>query len=202
MAVTAYAEDNPSTQIQFGTSESVYGIDALYTVQTENVKSISIRFADNIGYAQGNYINGKIRISIASADPIDLSGSLAFVTATLNDDSVVAPEIEIEKLLYNSLTATENLVPGTVSASQSGSNVSVEIKAHNDFTGNSYTLMTAAYSQQGQMKAVTYQTVTFDSKNKTFNVKLPNCSDAKTVKVFYLTSNFTPVVKAQEATIQ
>lgn len=194
LATPAFAADvDPSTPLCFGTSATVYSIDAVYAVKTEGVLSVDVTFADGISFAADNYTDGKLKIAIASADPLDLSGSVAQVTATLENNTKVAPVLELVSLKYNGVRATENLIPISVSASASGDGVTVSVSAHNDYTGNAYQVLAAAYRDNGQMLAVTIVPVTFDEKDVSVSVPLSGCRGADEVRVFFATRDFRPV---------
>lgn len=195
------AEADPSTPLRFGTSTTVYGIDAVYTVKTEGVASVSVTFADGIGYAVANYQEGKLKIAIASADPLNLSGSVAQVTAILENGTRVAPVLELTTLKYNGAGATENLVPISVDVSVSGNEVTVSVSAHNDFVGNSYRLLVAAYGEGQQMLAINMTEVTFHQKDASFSVKLSGCEEVKAVKAFFLAETFKPFTDAMMTNI-
>ena len=194
LAVPAFAaEADPSTPLRFGTSATVYSIDAVYAVKMEGVAAVEVTFASGIGFAADNYVSGKLKIAIASSDPLDLSDSVAQVTTTLENGTKVAPVLELVSLKYNGVRATENLIPISVSAAASGDGVTVSVSAHNDYTGNTYQVLAAAYRDNGQMLAAAIVPVTFDEKDVFASILLSDCKDAEQIKVFFATWDFRPV---------
>lgn len=202
LAVPAFAaEADPSTPLRFGTSATVYSIDAVYAVKTEGVNAVDVTFASGIGFAADNYTDGKLKIAIASADPLDLSGSVARVTAALENGTKAAPVLELVSLKYNGVRATENLIPISVSAATSGDGVTVSVSAHNDYTGNSYQVLAAAYRENGQMLTANIVPVTFDEKDVSTSIRLSGCRDADEVRVFFVTRDFRPVTGVQTVAV-
>ena len=194
LAVPAFAaEEDPSAPLRFGTSATVYSIDAVYEVRTEGVAAVEVTFADGIDFAAANYASGRLKIAIASSDPLDLSDSVAQVTATLESGTKAAPVLELVSLKFNGVRATENLVPISVSAAASGDGVTASVSAHNDYTGNTYRVLVAAYRENGQMLAAAIVPITFDGKDVSVSVPLSGCRDAEEVRVFFVTRDFRPI---------
>lgn len=178
--------------IRFGTTQRVYGIDATYAVQTAGVADVTVTFAGTV-YGESYYADGVLNIAIASATPLDLSEPLATATAVLEDDTAVAPELELTGLWFNGKRATENLLPGDVTATAAGEEVAVSVEAHSDFTDKTYTLMVAAYEDSGRFLCLRQAELLFEEKDETISVTLPVSPTADHVKVFFLTPDNLPV---------
>lgn len=197
-----YAETaNTGTPLRFGTSQKVYGLLAYYTIETDDVQSVSVQFRDGLGFAQSNVVNGKLKIAIASADPLNLSGDVALVTAQLTGGATVSPELTLYSLSFNNEPATENLTQMAANASQSGTTVTASASIHNDFTGKSYQIIAAVYSQKNQMLKVMSKTLSFDEKDESIDFVFTNCENAAKVKVFLLSTEHTPILPTAEATV-
>jgi len=193
---------DPYTELNFGTSEAVRGIDAVYTMQTDDVKSVSFEFAEELNMAQGNFINGKVRIAIASTNTIDLSKPLCKVTATLNDDTKVAPKLELSELYFNGKSASENLIVLSQTATLSNEKITVDIDAYNDYLDNDYLVFAAAYNADGQMLIEDYKALNFTTqKSASLSFELENARDATEVKIFYLTKSYVPLFGLTELSV-
>ena len=197
-----YAEaTNTGTPLRFGTSDQVYGLLAYYTIETENVQSVNVKFKDGLGLAQSNVVDGKLKIVIASADPLNLSGDVALVTAQLTGGATVSPKLVLHSLSFNNEPATENLTQMTANASKSGTTVTASASIHNDFTGESYQIIAAAYSQKNQMLKVMSKTLPFDEKDESVDFVFADCENAVKVKVFLLSAEHTPIIPMAEAAV-
>lgn len=202
LAASAFAaETDPSTPLRFGTSATVYSIDAVYAVKTEGLAAVDVTFADGLSFAADNYADGKLKMAIASPDPLDLSGSVSQVTATLENGAKATPVLELVSLKYNGVRATENLIPTSVFASASGDSVTVSVSAHNDYTGNAYQVLAAACLENGQMLVANIVPTTFAEKDVSLSVPLPGCRDADEVRVFFVTRDFRPVTGVWTTTV-
>ena len=96
------AQQETSIELKFCTAETVYGISAIYDVVEGNVEDVSVVFANAVkSYAYANYADNELRLIIASAEPVDLSQTIATVSATLNNGTVIAPQLQIKNLKYN-----------------------------------------------------------------------------------------------------
>jgi len=100
----AYAAED-STELDFCADGQVYSIYASYTVE-EDVTDVTVTFADHVkSYAYANFVNGKLWVSIASVDAIDLSKPVGWVTAKDAEGQEVAPTLEFASLKYNGKAA-------------------------------------------------------------------------------------------------
>lgn len=191
------AEQASSTPLKFGTSDTVYGISACYEVNNQNVETIEVSFIDSIkNYAYANYSNGELRISIASVEPLNLSEALGQVTATLSDGTQEAPELVLKSLKFNGKKATCNLIPGEVTVTNIGEDLTVSVSVHNDFPSICYVLI-AAYRENGQMMYCTMQNGDVERKDFSLSVSMEDCADAAYIEVFYITDTFKPITAAE-----
>ena len=189
------AGEAPATPIRFGTSATVYAIDAVYQVQTEQVESIDVTFSDVFSYAESNFVDGTLRLAIASAYPLDLSDVAAQAVATLTDGSQTAPVLELVSLRYNGVRATENYYPVSAEVSGTGSERTISVSAHSDFIGSSCRILVAAYEENGRFAAVNTCDLSFQKKDMRVDISLTGCANAKQVKVFFVTDDTAPTAK-------
>lgn len=201
LAVPCGAAQQESTPLQFGTPETIYGISAVYAVETENVDTVEVVFADSVkNYAYANYVNGELRISIASADPLDLSYEIGQISATLDNGTQTAPDLKLKSLKFNGKKATCNLIPATVTSSVKDRDLDVSVSVHNDFP-IACKVMVAAFNDTHQMLGCAIQDG--DSVAQDFSVQatLFNCAEAEYLKTFYLTETFQPIIGVRTAFI-
>ncbi len=187
------AQQGTTTPLQYGTPEAVYAISAQYEIAEENIAQVTVAFSDAVkNYAYANYVDGLLRVGIASATPIDLSKDLGQVTATLEDGTKIAPTLVLASLKFNGKKATSNLRAGTVTLTEQEGAVVASIPIATDFPC-SLTIMTAACDSAGRILDVDIlqadATETVQIVSSTLN------ADKKVsyVKVFYLTSLFAPM---------
>ena len=199
VSVCSAAPSN-ATSLQFGTAQPVYGLDATYTVSTADVKSIEVTFADGVEFADSYFEDGQLKISVASATPLDLDEPLAYAVATLTNDSKAAPELVISKLKYDG-KATENLIPHQAEAKFSNNTLQVSTRISNDFIGSTYKVQAATYSADGQMLEVTTQEVTFEENEETVSASFTNSERAIAAKIFVADQNYAPVINSTEIQI-
>lgn len=219
--MSAYADTSAgaaaAADIVLGSGRAVYGIDAVYDVSAPDtggsagltVESVDATFRNGLGFAQYNYENGKLYIAIASAQAVDLSSSLASVTAKLSDGSAVAPRLTLTLLQYNGVPAV-NAVIGSADAVKNGNDVDVIVKLRDVYGTTSVKAITAVYDASGRMlKSVTDDvdisnndvngaaadaTATDGSGEVTLKTSLTGCSkNAATVKIFLTDANYIPL---------
>ena len=195
----AYAAGD-STPLRFGSDEAVCSIYASYEIE-EDVTEVTVTFADHVkNYAYSNFVNGKLWISIASVDSIDLNKPVGCVTAKNAGGQEIAPTLELASLNFNGEAAKGNLVLNSVQASLSGKSLSVNVDADDHFLG-SYTLVVAAYDANGKMLDNGIKSVAFGEKQETFVANLTDCAEADHVKAFFLSSEWRPVATAEDREI-
>ena len=194
------AQQKPTTPLQYGTPEVVYSISANYDVADENVAQVDVVFSDAIkDYAYANFVNGELRVSIASVNPINLFEKLGDVTATLNSGTQIAPKLVLTSLKFNGKKATCNLQPGVATVTPKDSAMTVSVPIYNDFPC-ALTVMVAAYNSSDKMLAANVLQADPTLKEQTLVSTLNGCQEAAYFKVFYLSSGFVPITRAQTVT--
>ena len=184
-AVFVFAD--PCTELRFGNAEPTYSITAFYDVLTENVDSVSVVFAAEVaGDAYANYIpaDRQLRISIASADPIDLAKSLGTVSATLIGGETVAAELKLTYLKFNGVKATSNVMPIGIRGEITDGVLSAQLTLRDELKGTVQVLV-AAYAGNGQLLKLKFATVTFSSVEQTFPVELGSYTETTTLKAYF-----------------
>lgn len=194
LAVPCGAAQQEFTSLQFGTPETIYGISAVYAVETENVETITVVFADAVkNYAYANYVNGELRVSIASADPLDLSYEIGQITATLDNGTQTAPDLKLKSLKFNGKKATCNLIPGAVTSSVNDKDLDVFVAVHNDFPIRCKVLI-AAYNDTHQMLGCAVKEGDPVAEDFSVQTTLLGCAKSEYLKIFYLTEAFQPII--------
>lgn len=192
LTVQAFAVEEESTALRFGTEEPVSAIYASYEVET-GAQEVTVTFAEHVrSSAYANFVDGKLWISIASSAPIDLTRSVGQVTAKNAEGQTFAPALTLASLRFNGQDAHCNLTIDTASVRRNGTDLQLAVEAGEPF-GGSYLLCAAAYDAGGRQLICTVQTADLGEKTGSFSLELKDCADAERVKVFFLTQQWCPV---------
>ena len=188
------------TALRFGSGDPIYSIYASYEIEA-GITDVKVTFADQVkNYAYSNFVNGKLWISVASVDSLDLSKPIGYVMGKTASGKEIAPELVITSLSFNGEAAKGNLVFDSVQATLNGNAMRVIAKADDHFLG-SYTLVVSAYDTDGKMLNSYVMAADFEKKQERFTADLAGCVGASYVKAFFLSSEYRPVTMAKSCEI-
>lgn len=192
----AFASNEPSAPICFGPFDGVRTVWAEYTSAAPE-GSLRVTFPSDGGSGGGvqriwNYTGGTLYLAVVSAEPLDLSQPLAWVS---QEGSTARPALTLKALRFNEIPVATELTSKLLSAALINGRLAVSLSVS---TPSARCRMIAATYQDGRMASVQVKEVVFGKPEDTLQFSVDGFNDAMTLKVFFLSEDYAPMGAALE----